>query len=55
MVPGASATTVPRGAVGCVDPDTGVAFGYTIARGPFPGGADPRAIRVARELGEVRW
>ena len=43
------------GAVGCVDPDTGVAFGYTIARGPFPGGADPRAIRVARELGEVRW
>lgn len=43
------------GAVGCVDPDTGVAFGYTIARGPWPGGADPRAIDIARELGEVRW
>lgn len=39
------------GAIGCVDPDTGIAFGYTIARGPWPGGADPRAIRVAGELG----
>lgn len=43
------------GAIGCVDPDTGVAFGFTIARGPWPGGADPRAIRVARELGRISW
>jgi len=41
------------GAVGCVDPDTGLAFGFTVARGPWPGGADPRAIRVARELGAI--
>ncbi|WP_342372770.1 serine hydrolase [Propioniciclava soli] len=39
------------GCLGCVDPDTGVAFGYTIARGPWPGGADPRAVRLARRLG----
>ena len=41
------------GAVGCVDPDTGIAFAYTITRGPWPGGADPRAVVVARELGEL--
>lgn len=41
------------GAVGCVDPETGVAFGFTIARGAWPGGGDARAIRVARELGEL--
>ena len=41
------------GAVGCVDPDTGVAVGYTIARGPWPGGADPRAVRAARRIGEL--
>ncbi|MGF3056788.1 serine hydrolase domain-containing protein [Microbacterium sp. YY-01] len=39
------------GALGCVDPVTGVAFGYTVARGPWPGGADPRAVRAAREIG----
>ena len=44
-----------RGAVGCVDPETGVAFAYTIARGPFPGGADPRAIAAARQIGEIAW
>jgi CubicO group peptidase (beta-lactamase class C family) len=43
------------GAVACVDPDTGVAFAYTVARGPWPGGADPRAIRIAREIGEIQW
>lgn len=43
------------GSLGCVDPDTGVAFGFTIARGPWPGGADPRALRAARELGEIDW
>jgi CubicO group peptidase (beta-lactamase class C family) len=43
------------GAVACVDPDTGVAFAYTVARGPWPGGADPRAIRIAREIGEIHW
>ncbi|MGE0304367.1 MAG: serine hydrolase domain-containing protein [Acidimicrobiia bacterium] len=41
------------GALGCVDPDTGIAFGYTMARGVWPGGADPRAVRVARELGRL--
>ncbi len=44
-----------RGAVACADPDTAVAFAYTIARGPFPGGADPRAIIAAREIGEISW
>jgi CubicO group peptidase (beta-lactamase class C family) len=43
------------GAVACVDPATGVAFAYTVARGPWPGGGDPRAIRIAREIGEIRW
>jgi len=40
------------GALGCVDPASGVAFGYTVARGPWPGGADPRAVRAAREIGQ---
>ena len=39
------------GALACVDPDTGLAFAWTIARGPWPGGADPRAVTLARELG----
>ncbi|WP_460785310.1 serine hydrolase [Microbacterium tumbae] len=44
------------GAQGCfagVDPDSGIAFAYTIARGPWPGGADPRAIALMRMLAEV--
>ncbi|MFT3797430.1 serine hydrolase domain-containing protein [Microbacterium sp.] len=41
------------GALACVDPDTGVAFAWTIARGPWPGGADPRAVALARDLGLV--
>lgn len=41
------------GALACVDPDTGIAFGYTVARGPWPGGADPRAIELAAELGST--
>ena len=41
------------GALACVDPDTGIAFGYTIARGPWPGGADPRAVTLAAALGEL--
>jgi CubicO group peptidase (beta-lactamase class C family) len=41
------------GALACVDPDTGVAFGYTIARGPWPGGADPRAVALAADLGRI--
>ena len=41
------------GAVGCVDPDTGIAFAYTITRGPWPGGADPRAVAADRETGEL--
>lgn len=43
------------GAVACVDPDSGVAFAYTVARGPWPGGGDPRAIRIARQIGEMDW
>jgi CubicO group peptidase (beta-lactamase class C family) len=39
------------GALACVDPDTGLAFAYTIARGPWPGGADPRAVALAKDLG----
>jgi CubicO group peptidase (beta-lactamase class C family) len=39
------------GALACVDPDTGIAFAYTIARGPWPGGADPRAVALAKDLG----
>lgn len=41
------------GALACVDPDSGLAFAWTIARGPWPGGADPRAVALARELGRV--
>lgn len=60
-----STTTVPfgsprsighdgaMGALACVDPDTGVAFAWTIARGAWPGGADPRAVALARELGTL--
>ncbi|HKT57690.1 MAG TPA: serine hydrolase domain-containing protein [Microbacterium sp.] len=41
------------GALACVDPDTGISFGYTIARGPWPGGADPRAVALAADLGVI--
>lgn len=41
------------GALACVDPDTGIAFAWTIARGPWPGGADPRAVALARDLGRL--
>ena len=44
------------GAAGCfasVDPDSGVAFAWTIARGPWPGGGDPRAISLAAEIGRI--
>ncbi len=39
------------GAFASVDPNTGVAFAYTIARGPWPGGGDPRAVALAADLG----
>lgn len=42
-----------QGALGCVDPDTGVAMAWTIARGPWPGGADPRALALATDLGRL--
>lgn len=41
------------GALACVDPDSSIAFGYTIARGPWPGGADPRAVTLAADLGRL--
>ncbi|WP_243076486.1 serine hydrolase domain-containing protein [Microbacterium sp. SS28] len=41
------------GALACVDPDTGIAFAWTIARGPWPGGADPRALTLASDLGTI--
>lgn len=39
-----------HGCLACVDPDTGVAFAYTVARGPWPGGADPRALALATDI-----
>lgn len=36
------------GALGFHDPLTGISFGYTVRRTPFPGGADARAIELAR-------
>ncbi|MBB2975847.1 CubicO group peptidase (beta-lactamase class C family) [Microbacterium endophyticum] len=41
------------GALACVDPDTGIAFAWTIVRGAWPGGADPRALALARDLGTL--
>ncbi|SDQ31085.1 serine hydrolase [Microbacterium sp. cf332] len=41
------------GALACVDPDTGLSFAWTIARGPWPGGADPRAVALAARLGRI--
>ncbi len=41
------------GAFACVDPDTGLAFAWTIARGPWPGGGDPRALALATDLGAL--
>jgi CubicO group peptidase (beta-lactamase class C family) len=38
------------GCVGTVDPDTGIAFGYVVGEAPWPGGADPRAIDLVRQL-----
>ena len=43
------------GAIACADPDSGLAFAYTVARGPWPGGADPRAIRLAGVIGKKSW
>ncbi len=43
------------GAQGCfagMEPDIGLAFAYTVARGPWPGGADPRAFTLLRAVGE---
>jgi CubicO group peptidase (beta-lactamase class C family) len=40
------------GGLGCIDPDTGVAFGWTVTRAPWPGGADPRALILARQLND---
>lgn len=41
------------GALACVDPDTRLAFAWTIARGPWPGGADPRAVALAADIGRL--
>ncbi|MGC0369655.1 serine hydrolase domain-containing protein [Microbacterium sp. SLBN-111] len=41
------------GCFACVDPDSGVAFAWTIVRGPWPGGGDPRAIALAAEIGSI--
>lgn len=38
------------GGLGVVDPDTGIAFAYTIVRGAWPGGADPRALAAIDAL-----
>lgn len=41
------------GAFAGVDPETGVAFAWTIARGPWPGGGDARAFALLPELGRL--
>jgi CubicO group peptidase (beta-lactamase class C family) len=41
------------GAFACADPDTGVTFAWTIARGAWPGGGDPRAIALAADVGRI--
>lgn len=41
------------GALGFHDPDTQISFGYTVRRTPPPGGADSRALEVARILQSI--
>jgi CubicO group peptidase (beta-lactamase class C family) len=44
------------GAQGCfamADPDSGLTFAYLVARGPWPGGADPLAVSISAEIAEV--
>jgi hypothetical protein len=41
------------GGLACVDPETGIAFAWTIVRGAWPGGGDPRAVALAAELGRL--
>jgi CubicO group peptidase (beta-lactamase class C family) len=41
------------GGLACVDPDSGVTVAYTVARSPWPGGADPRAVELAAELNRI--
>jgi len=41
------------GGLGFHDPRTGVSFGYTVRRTPFPGGADARAIEYARLVHDI--
>lgn len=41
------------GALAWVDPDTGVAMAYTVTRGPWPGGGDPRAVRLSADLNRL--
>lgn len=38
------------GALGWADPDAGIAFGFTVGRCPWPGGADARAVQLVAEL-----
>jgi CubicO group peptidase (beta-lactamase class C family) len=38
------------GALAFADPETGLAFAYTVVRAPHPGGADPRALKMALDL-----
>ncbi|MDN4476804.1 serine hydrolase domain-containing protein [Demequina sp. SYSU T00192] len=38
------------GALAFADPETGVAFGYIPVPMQYPGGADPRAVAIAREV-----
>jgi CubicO group peptidase (beta-lactamase class C family) len=41
------------GALGFHDPETGISFGYTVRRTPPPGGADPRALRIAQAMRSI--
>jgi CubicO group peptidase (beta-lactamase class C family) len=38
------------GALAFADPETGLSFAYTVVRAPHPGGADPRALKMALDL-----
>ena len=42
------------GALGFADPATGIAFGYTTQQAPVPGGADRRALLIARAIRALR-
>ena len=56
----ALATTTPRPnpgehgvSLGYADPDGEIAFGYTVQRTPYPGGADSLAVELAAKVRKI--